>query len=75
MPRHGPRRPIVALRLSDTGIEHIDARAREAGLMINVKDKDEPQPNRSEMARIMLAYAAQHMPKGWRPVERSPDAT
>jgi hypothetical protein len=68
MPRPGPRRPIVALRLSEAGIRHVDERALEEGLTIRGGE-----PNRSEMARLMLTYAAQHMPKGWRPTgERSP---
>jgi hypothetical protein len=62
MPRPGPRRPIVALRLSDAGIEHIDERALAEGLTIRGGE-----PNRSEMARLMLAYASAYMPKGWRP--------
>jgi len=56
MPRPGPRRPLVAIRLSEQGIAHIDQRA-----------KDEADGVRSEMIRRMLAYAAQHMPKGWQP--------
>ncbi len=53
MPRPGPRRPLVAIRLSDEGIAHIDQRAEKQGV------------NRSEMVRRMLAYAAQHMPPAW----------
>ncbi len=57
MPRtYPPRRPLVALRLSTKGIDLIDQRA-----------KDEAAGVRSEMIRRMLAYAAQHMPKGWKP--------
>ena len=56
MPRPGPRRPLVAIRLSEQGIAHIDQRAAE-----------EAEGIRSEMIRRMLAYAAQHMPKGWQP--------
>ena len=55
MPRPGPRRPLVAIRLSEQGIEHIDERAAEV------------EVNRSEMIRRMLAYAQRHMPKGWKP--------
>lgn len=55
MPRPGPRRPLVALRLSEQGIARIDQRAAEAGV------------TRSEMMRRMLAYAAAHMPAGWKP--------
>ncbi len=55
-PRPGPRRPLVAIKLSQSGIEHIDQRAEV-----------EADGNRSEMIRRMLAYAAAHMPKGWKP--------
>jgi hypothetical protein len=71
MPRPGPRRPVVALRLSAQGVAHIDDLARAAGLMVNVRGKDGAQPNRSEMARIMLTYASMYMPPGWEP-PRSP---
>lgn len=55
MPRPGPRRPITAVRLSTDGLKFIDRRAEQEGV------------NRSEMIRRMLAYAAQNMPKGWKP--------
>ncbi|HEX5347831.1 MAG TPA: CopG family transcriptional regulator [Pseudonocardiaceae bacterium] len=55
MPRPGPRRPLVAIRLSDEGRDHIDKLAAERGA------------NRSEMIRVMLAYASQHMPANWQP--------
>jgi metal-responsive CopG/Arc/MetJ family transcriptional regulator len=58
MPRPGPRRPLVALRLSDQGIEWLDQRAEDEGV------------NRSEMIRIALAYAVAKMPKGWRPPQQ-----
>jgi hypothetical protein len=54
MPRPGPRRPLVAIRLSESDIAHIDQRAEE-----------EAEGVRSEMIRRMLAYASKHMPKGW----------
>lgn len=62
MPRTGPRRPMVGVKLSEDGISHIDARALDEGFTIRGGE-----PNRSEMIRVMLAYASQHMPKGWRP--------
>lgn len=55
MPRPGPRRPLVAIRLSDHGIQNIDHLAAKRGV------------NRSEMIRTMLAYAALKMPKAWQP--------
>jgi predicted DNA binding CopG/RHH family protein len=55
MPRPGPRRPLVAIRLSEQDIAAIDQRATEAGV------------TRSEMMRRMLAYAAAHMPAKRKP--------
>jgi len=51
-PRPGPRRDYVALRLGAAGLTWIDEEADRRGL------------NRSEMIRLMLAYAQQKMPKG-----------
>lgn len=62
MPRTGPRRPVTALRLSVEGLAYIDQRALDEGLTIR-----NGEPNRSEMMRILIAYAAGNMPKGWRP--------
>jgi len=52
MPRPGPRRPLVAIRLSAEGIAHIDGLAAKAGV------------TRSEMIRTLLteAVAARQMP-------------
>ena len=44
----------MAIRLSEQDVATIDQRAAEAGL------------SPSEMMRRMLAYAAAHMPAGWR---------
>lgn len=55
MPRPGPRRPYVALRLSQDDLDWIDAEAERKGV------------NRSEMMRVMLAYAERTMPKDWTP--------
>jgi len=62
MPRPGPRRPLVALKLSQEVIDHIDTLAMSEGLV-----KNDGKPNRSEIIRLMLAYAAATMPTGWRP--------
>jgi hypothetical protein len=62
MGRPGPRRPYVPLKLSDEGVEWVDQRAREEGFL-----KGNGKPNRSEMLRLMFAYAQRHMKKGWRP--------
>lgn len=56
MPRPGPRRRLVNARLSDEDTSAMQARADgEAG------------GNRSEMARRLLAYGLEHMPRGWTP--------
>lgn len=55
MPRPGPRRPLVGLKLSQDGIAWIDQLAAERG------------ENRSETMRAMLAYATARMPRGWKP--------
>lgn len=48
-------RTTVAVRLSTTGLGAIDRRARDDAR------------TRSDMIRLMLAYAETNMPKGWRP--------
>jgi hypothetical protein len=48
--------------MAQNGIDWIDQRAIDEGLI-----KPNGHPNRSEMIRLMLAYAQRHMPKGWRP--------
>lgn len=53
---------MVGVKLNEDGIRHIDQRALDEGFTIR-----NGEPNRSEMIRLMLAYASQHMPKGWRP--------
>lgn len=54
-PRSGPRRPTFTFRLAEEALRFIATRATEEGIQ------------RSEMIRRMLAYAARHMPKGWKP--------
>ena len=51
MPRPGPRRPYVALRLGEDVLAWVDTEAERRGL------------NRSEMLRLMLDYAQKHLPK------------
>lgn len=53
-PRPGPRRPLVNVRLSETGVEHLRQRAAE-----------ETDGNMSELIRRMLKYASANMPKDW----------
>lgn len=54
MPRTGPRRPQLAIRLSAEAITALDQLAVDEG-----KLKPNGDPNRSEMARLLLAH-------GWR---------
>ncbi len=67
MPRPGPRRPLVALKLSDEVIAAVDQRALTEGLTIRGG-----QPNRSEALRLLVAYGLDHMPEGWRPTSPDP---
>lgn len=55
MPRPGPRRPLVSLKLGEAARDAIDVLAAERGV------------NRSEQIRVMLAYAQAKMPANWRP--------
>lgn len=55
MPRPGPRRPVVALRLGDEVTERVDERAGTEGV------------NRSEVVRLLIEYGLATMPEGWRP--------
>lgn len=54
MPRKGPRRPTITIRISDAGRELLNQRAQQ-----------EADGNVSELARRMLKYATLNMPKGW----------
>ncbi len=62
MPRMGPRRTAISIRLADSGLQAVDRRARD-----EVPLKGDGDPNRSEMARRLMAYAITHMPAGWKP--------
>lgn len=62
MPRTGPRRTQVQIRLLPEIVEKLDWRANEEDLITKAGE-----PNRSELMRIMLDYAAENMPVGWRP--------
>ncbi|WP_341719962.1 hypothetical protein QQG74_09750 [Micromonospora sp. FIMYZ51] len=55
-------RRSVHLLIAWTAVDRIEQTARDE----DVVDRD-GKPNRSEMMRIMLAYADRHRPKGWRP--------
>lgn len=55
MPRPGPRREGIGIRLSEEEIAAIDKLAAARG------------ESRSGQIRIMLAYALRRMPKGWKP--------
>lgn len=62
MPRVGPRRELVAVRMLPAAIEVLDQRAEDEQLY-----DEQGRPNRSELIRVMLSYAQRHMPAGWRP--------
>lgn len=62
MPRPGPRRTLVAAKLSDEEISWLDDQALREGFTIRGGE-----PNRSQMLRLAIAYARGHMPYGWRP--------
>jgi hypothetical protein len=49
------RRAPVTIRLTARGLATLDERAAR------------DHRTRSDMARLLLAYATQHMPDGWRP--------
>jgi hypothetical protein len=49
------RRVPLNVRIAEAGLEAIDKRAEAESV------------ERSELVRRMLAYAAQNMPKGWKP--------
>jgi hypothetical protein len=49
MPRPGPRRPYVALRLDPAALAWVDEQAVARGL------------NRSQMLRLMLSYAQERL--------------
>lgn len=55
-------RRLVTFRASWAAVERLDQRAVEEGLV-----DDGGEPNRSELIRILLAYALSKMPRGWRP--------
>lgn len=61
MARPGPRRTLVATKLTAEQIAQVDGRALSEGLTIRGGE-----PNRSEMLRLMVVYALAHMPAGWR---------
>ncbi|OZE97691.1 hypothetical protein CH300_26290 [Rhodococcus sp. 15-1154-1] len=62
MPRTGPVRKPVQVKILPEFAEQLDWRANEEGLVTR-----SGEPNRSELMRIMLDFAAAEMPKGWRP--------
>jgi hypothetical protein len=64
MPRPGPRRIAVAVRLNAELIDELDWQANAEGLLMA-----SGEPNRSDLIRLMIQYARENMPDGWRPVE------
>lgn len=62
MPRPGPRRPLLGIKAKQEAIDHIDRMAIDEGLT-----HADGRPNRSEMARLLLARGMATWQKGWRP--------
>lgn len=62
MPTVPNDRVPVNFRTSPVAIRRLNDRARTEGFLM-----PDGRPNRSEMVRIMLAYADRTMPNGWRP--------
>jgi hypothetical protein len=62
MPRPGPVRPLVGVKMDAIQIAFYDEQAAIEGLLMK-----SGKPNRSELIRIKLAFADEHMPAGWRP--------
>jgi len=58
---HTGRRHLNA-RVSWSAVDRIDQLAADEGVTTA-----DGRPNRSEMVRILLTYAARHWKKGWRP--------
>jgi len=56
MPRPGPRRPLVNVRLDPEDLERLQARADR-----------ETEGNVSELHRRIVQYGLARMPRGWRP--------
>ncbi|NUS45792.1 MAG: hypothetical protein HOQ24_19135 [Mycobacteriaceae bacterium] len=67
MPRPGPRRIAVAVRLTADLIDELDWQANAEGLLMA-----SGEPNRSDLIRLMIAYARENMPTGWRPEDWRP---
>lgn len=55
------RRP-VNFRATNEAVARLDRMAADEGLFT-----EHGEPNRSEMIRLLLAYALRHWTKGWRP--------
>ncbi len=62
MPSKPTDRLTVAVKLSVAGRQLIEERAAA-----ECPPRRDGQPNKSEMLRRMLAFAARNMPKGWTP--------
>lgn len=60
MPGKTRGRPLAQARISPEGSDAIDTRAQTERL------------DRSDMIRVMLAYAHERMPAGWRPHNWAP---
>jgi hypothetical protein len=54
MPKSGPARKSIGIRLADAGRQNLEQRAGE-----------ETSGNMSELVRRLIAYGSTRMPKGW----------
>jgi metal-responsive CopG/Arc/MetJ family transcriptional regulator len=62
MPRPGPVRPKVTIRLDEEIVDLLNQRATDEELPTKAGE-----PNRSELIRLLIAHGLEHMPAGWRP--------
>lgn len=62
MPTGRIERWQVVFRLARSAIEYIDRLAVEEGVVLR-----DGKPNRSEMIRLLLAFALRNWKRGWRP--------
>lgn len=62
MPRPGPRRPVLMLRIGEEDLAELERLA------------ERDRVNRSEIVRRLVKYGMERMPTGWQPEETTPTA-
>lgn len=62
MPRPGPRRPVLMLRIGEEDLAELERLA------------ERDRVNRSEIVRRLVKYGMERMPAGWRPEETTSTA-